>query len=740
MRKYRKAQKIALLLAGILAIDSFGGLASHPMESYAYTERTATVNATTLNVRSGPGTTYSLVGKLGTGASVTVTDETTAADGALWYQIRFTGANGAQTSGYVLKNYIKFPVAYTNDGNFEAQLSSEGFPESYKSRLRELHAQYPSWVFRAQHTNLDWNTAVKEESQVGRSLVHRNSVSSWKSIENGAFNWDTSSWTGFDGSAWVAASEDIVRYYMDPRNFLDETNIFQFLSHSYDSNSHTVEGLKTMVKGTFLEGYAPGSSNGEPGGGSDPSGGTAGGGDTGTGGSLAGPGAGGPGVAADSPVETSAQGNSGSDALGTAPSGSGDASVSLEGPHASVTPKLPQVLMEIGPGVGIGPGAGLDSGNSGPSSSPSAGVSVGSKPYVDIILNAGTQSGVNPYVLAAMIIQEQGSNGGGRSISGTEAGYSGIYNFFNVESYQSGNMEPVERGLWWASQSGSYERPWNTPERSILGGAMFYGNNYVKVGQDTFYLKKFNVQGTNLYKHQYMTNVQGAASEGQVYAKAYNDEMKQTALEFKIPVYRNMPDNASGKPVIDGSPNNKLSALGVDGFIMTPTFNRDTTEYNLIVDPSVSNVNILASALDSTAQIGGTGAIQLQNGNNDIRIAVTAQNGSIRTYVIHVVRQENGPTYSPSVGGVTGGNSPVGGTNQTGDSGSSGGPGVNIGPGGAGTSTGSAQTGVSTGGTGTSTGGQTLGGNQVIIAPDGSGGAPSQTQSGDLPVMQAPGA
>lgn len=110
-------------------------------------------------------------------------------------------------------------------------------------------------------------------------------------------------------------------------------------------------------------------------------------------------------------------------------------------------------------------------------------------------MSAGQQSGVNPYVLAAMILQEQGKDGRGGSISGTEAGYQGYYNFFNIEAYASGNLTAVQRGLWYASQSGSYERPWNSVERSILGGAVYYGQNYVQAGQDTFYLKKFNVQG-----------------------------------------------------------------------------------------------------------------------------------------------------------------------------------------------------------------------------------------------------
>ena len=75
-------------------------------------------------------------------------------------------------------------------------------------------------------------------------------------------------------------------------------------------------------------------------------------------------------------------------------------------------------------------------------------------------------------------------------------------------------MDAVTRGLWYASQAGSYGRPWNTVEKAIMGGADYYGTNFVKAGQDTFYLKKFNVQGSNLYKHQYMTNIQAAASGG----------------------------------------------------------------------------------------------------------------------------------------------------------------------------------------------------------------------------------
>ena len=244
-------------------------------------------------------------------------------------------------------------------------------------------------------------------------------------------------------------------------------------------------------------------------------------------------------------------------------------------------------------------------------SAATSGAVSGSGSYIDMIMNAAAQSGVSPYILASMILQEQGSQGTGRSISGTVSGYQGYYNFFNIESYQSGSMGAVERGLWWASQSGSYGRPWNSVERSILGGALWYGDNYVKKGQDTLYLKKFNVQGSNLYKHQYMTNVLAAAAEGLTLAKI--SSLKTTALEFSIPVYQNMPDTPCVKPTLDGSPNNKLSGLGVEGFALTPTFNRDTESYDLIVDPSVSSVAVHASAIDSKAVVSGVGSVNLQD-------------------------------------------------------------------------------------------------------------------------------
>lgn len=662
MKKTTIKRGIALLLGCILAVSPFSTGTRIPMGITSQAaERTALVNATNLNVRSGPGTSHPAVVKLSLGASVTVLGEQTGTDGKLWYQIRFN-SGGAAATGYVSAQYIRFPSAVSADGDFESYMNSQGFPESYKPGLRELHARYPQWRFTALQTNLDWNTVIQNESVIGRNLVGRENISSWKSTAPGAYDWDNGTWPGFDGSSWVQASEDIIRYYMDPRNFLNDKYIYQFMNQTYDSSLHTREGLQSMVTGTFLAGNAPG------GGGASSAGGSTGqssGGSTPPG-SSAGPGTG-PGASPG--AETGA-------APGQAPDSSGSAPIS---PVASISDhETVRVTSSMGPGSG-GPsgftspgGSGTDSGNNGAVTD--IGAATGSISYVDIIMNAAEQSGVSPYIIASMILQEQGSQGTGRSISGTVSGYQGYYNFFNIEAYQSGSMGAVERGLWYASQSGSYGRPWNSAEKSILGGSVYYGTNYVKRGQNTLYLKKFNVQGDNLYKHQYMTNVLAAAAEGMALAKI--EALKTSSLEFTIPVYTNMPAEICAKPTTDGSPNNKLSGLGVEGFALTPTFNRDTESYDLIVDPSVASVNVAASALDGKAVISGTGAVDLQSGINDITISVKAENGSVRNYVVHVVRQQNGPVYSNTAGtGIPSGGSSPGGGSSGGPGSSSGGSG-----------------------------------------------------------------
>ena len=717
-----KKQKriLALMLGAVLLGDCAartGTMISGLSLAYAATG-SATVNATTLNVRSTPGTTGSVVKKLAYGAAVTVVSETAGSDGKTWYKIQFSSGSGTQ-EGYVRSDYIKFPVSYSYDSTFENYLNSQGFPESYKVSLRTLHTEHPTWVFQAQKTGLNWSDVMAAEGAVGANLVSKSSISSWKSTEYGAYDWNTGIWTGFDGSSWVAASKDIVAYYMDPRNFLNDTYVFQFLHHAYDSNAQTREGLTSLITGTFLE-KTPESTTAATqsvqettGSGNSPVVNNSG--STGTSGSLQQGESYGPGMST---------GTSGGTSSG---SSSGSQGVSLEGPGSTVSSTISQrkVITTALPEVEYGPGmdaSSITDDNTGASNT--SPVPTG-QTYVDIIMKAAAQTGVNPYVLGAMILQEQGTGKSG-SISGKTAGYEGYYNFFNVGAFASGSMSAITRGLWYASQSGSYGRPWNSIEKSIIGGATYYSENFLKNGQDTFYLKKFNVQGSNLYKHQYMTNVEGAAGEGAKLARAYTDAMKKQALVFKIPVFNNMPETACAKPTVNGSPNNKLSGITIDGYSLTPTFSKDTEKYDLVVDSSVSSVNIRATAIDSKATVSGAGTISLGSGTTIVKIVVKAENGDTRTYQVSIAKGNgNGSTtvVSPSTGSSAGSQSGStvgpGGSTGTSSSGST-----------SGSSSGTSGPGSSTSGTQSSYPEGASGSGKLVTTSSGTTGTSGSTNPG----------
>ena len=720
-----KKQKriLALMLGAVLLGDCAartGTMISGLSLAYAATG-SATVNATTLNVRSTPGTTGSVVKKLAYGAAVTVVSETAGSDGKTWYKIQFSSGSGTQ-EGYVRSDYIKFPVSYSYDSTFENYLNSQGFPESYKVSLRTLHTEHPTWVFQAQKTGLNWSDVMAAEGAVGANLVSKSSLSSWKSTEYGAYDWNTGTWTGFDGSSWVAASKDIVAYYMDPRNFLNDTYVFQFLHHAYDSNAQTREGLTSLITGTFLE-KTPESTTAATqsvqettGSGNSPVVNNSG--STGTSGSLQQGESYGPGMST---------GTSGGTSSGSSSGSTGSQGVSLEGPGSTVSSTISQrkVITTALPEVEYGPGmdaSSITDDNTGASNT--SPVPTG-QTYVDIIMKAAAQTGVNPYVLGAMILQEQGTGKSG-SISGKTTGYEGYYNFFNVGAFASGSMSAITRGLWYASQSGSYGRPWNSIEKSIIGGATYYSENFLKNGQDTFYLKKFNVQGSNLYKHQYMTNVEGAAGEGAKLARAYTDAMKKQALVFKIPVFNNMPETACAKPTVNGSPNNKLSGITIDGYSLTPTFSKDTEKYDLVVDSSVSSVNIRATAIDSKATVSGAGTISLGSGTTIVKIVVKAENGDTRTYQVSIAKGNgNGSTtvVSPSTGSSAGSQSGStvgpGGSTGTSSSGST-----------SGSSSGTSGPGSSTSGTQSSYPEGASGSGKLVTTSSGTTGTSGSTNPG----------
>ncbi|ROR26436.1 beta-N-acetylglucosaminidase [Mobilisporobacter senegalensis] len=242
------------------------------------------VTASSLRVRSGSGTSYAQVYdaanqpiSLSSGHEVTIKSEI-AIGSTLWYEVSFKYGN-ATYDGYVSGDYIRIvetpnvpenpgttipeiPNDGDNTGNppilsdaeFEAAMINQGFPESYKPYLRALHAEHPYWQFEAYQTGLDWETVIANQNKIGKNLITNSKNIAWKSLATGAYNWKTDQFIPYDGSTWVTASKEAIEYYMDPRNFLTSSEIFQFELLSYQKAYQTKEGVENILLNTALYG------------------------------------------------------------------------------------------------------------------------------------------------------------------------------------------------------------------------------------------------------------------------------------------------------------------------------------------------------------------------------------------------------------------------------------------------------------------------------------------------------
>ncbi len=514
---------IKKIISYILSLAIAASMAASCLTASA-ANMTGSCTADVLNVRSGAGTGYSKTGTVSYGDSLTILSETTDSSGAKWYKI-----SCGNVTGYVSAAYVQLTSSGSqgsSDADFESYMTKQCFPESYKPYLRKLHEQHPKWIFTAQKLGVDWNTALKEECVVGRNLVHSSALASWKSMEKGAYDFNGGYWYGLDGS-WVAASKEIIMYYMDPRNFLNDTYIFMFENQSYDSSYQTESGVKTILADTFMSG-----------------------------------------------------------------------SYTCPDTKKKYT-------------------------------------------YSQTFMDAAKKSGVSPYHLASRCRNEQGVNGAPQSL-GTVKGYENYFNFFDIQAYATSTMTAAEMGCKYAKTTNpTYLLPWTNQYKSIVGGSIFLGTGYITKGQDTLYLQKFDMVdgGNGLYYHQYMTCVFGQANEAISLKNAYSQDILNSAMEFKIPVYNNMPDKLCPKPTSSGDNNNYLKSLSVSGTSISPKFDKFTASYTAKVNAEVSSVTVNANPLGKSAKVSGKGKVSLKTGENTVKVTCTAASGVKRTYTIKITRK-----------------------------------------------------------------------------------------------------
>lgn len=107
----------------------------------------------------------------------------------------------------------------------------------------------------------------------------------------------------------------------------------------------------------------------------------------------------------------------------------------------------------------------------------------------------------------------------------------------------------------------------------------------------------------------------------------------------------NNNNNNNSQTDTSKSKNNHLSSLTVNTGSLEPGFHRETMDYTLKLPDnfdysSFNSLRVSASAEDSKAKITGTGEIAINEGENNIQVVVTAENGTVRTYNIKVVKEK----------------------------------------------------------------------------------------------------
>ena len=187
--------------------------------------------------------------QLNTGEVVTILD-TVNSDGddnyKTWYHIQFT-YNNKVYKGYV---YTGFVVIGSNSGILE------NIPEEYNSYIEQLLALHPNWNFVVYDTGIEWNSLFSTNAQCafGTNVVHSSYYLSYRSTQSGAYNWRTDTWYNPENEAgWYQANAQLIAYYMDPRNFLNEQHIFMFEALSYDEKTQTLDGVKKILTGSFMD-------------------------------------------------------------------------------------------------------------------------------------------------------------------------------------------------------------------------------------------------------------------------------------------------------------------------------------------------------------------------------------------------------------------------------------------------------------------------------------------------------
>ena len=230
---------------------------------YAYIK---TPSGNGVKVRPIAGTSQDAIGWLDERSQVKILEKVKTSDGTTtcasgyWYKLEFYELD-LQT-GYGCSNFI-YLIEEQSEEKFEQSL--EDFPFSYHEKLKELHKIYPNAVFQPVFAtysksdaleygkiNMDFDKAVYYEYITNnKSLINdiNNSRDGLKNLNT--YDYITNTFKQYY-EYWYSANEQTIAYYLDPRNFLNEKEVFMFESLGYNSTYHNTSGIESILEGSYM--------------------------------------------------------------------------------------------------------------------------------------------------------------------------------------------------------------------------------------------------------------------------------------------------------------------------------------------------------------------------------------------------------------------------------------------------------------------------------------------------------
>ncbi len=139
---------------------------------------------------------------------------------------------------------------------YRRDLTARGFPASYVEPLAVLQFDHPKWSFELMPiADLSWDEIIAKEMTPSWNLVVYADFApdEWNALKERNYTpYYAKDAKAYDSGSWYQASRETVAYFMDPRNWLNEREIFMFETLQFDAEAQTPQAVEKMLSKTFM--------------------------------------------------------------------------------------------------------------------------------------------------------------------------------------------------------------------------------------------------------------------------------------------------------------------------------------------------------------------------------------------------------------------------------------------------------------------------------------------------------